>query len=113
MSLKARLVELAKFRTKVVEIEDLKVVVREVNSVDFAKYGKLHSEDPTRAIAHILKACVFHEDGQTPVFDDEESAMAVAESARASSPIVNTIMNLSGYGSEEKKEADEKHSDAS
>ena len=111
MSLRDRLLVLAAPRSETLDVEGEKVVVREVGSLEFARYGELMGEDRTKGMAYLLQSCVFEEDGTTPVFD-EETAQRIAPNARVTMPLVNKIMALSGFG-KENKEGKEKHADAS
>lgn len=117
-SVKKRLSKVAQTRTRVVPIkdeagEDIEVLVREVGAQEFATYGELSKDKAGRvkAQAYLLSCCIVEEvnriepDSGTelkPVYTAEE-AEDIARSARVSMPIVSAIMELSGFGDEEKK----------
>lgn len=109
MNIGQRLAAAAAIRSEVLDIEGEKVVIKEAGTIEFSRYAKLSDTDRAAAIAVLLVACVFDEDGVTPVFD-EKTANEVAKSARVTMPLVSKIMQLGGF---EKEDGKEKHSVAS
>ncbi len=103
--LKTKLLAAATMRQDVVEVGGELVTVREVGALEFAEYGKLLKTDRLNATAGLIAGCVIDADGN-PLLSIEE-ARQVARSARLSMPIVKRVMELSGFGD------DEKESDAS
>jgi hypothetical protein len=102
-SLKEKLLASAKQQSKMVEVDGTEYLVREVSAGDFAEYGAMTKTDRNKATALLVSRCVLDEDG-APLLTSEE-AEEVVKSARLSIPIVNAIMELSGFS--------EKESDAS
>lgn len=102
-SLKEKLLASAKLRTILVDIDGDEYLVREVSAADFADYGTQVKTDKARATALLVSKCVIDDEGN-PLLTTEE-AMSVVQSARLSVPIVNAILEVSGFG--------EKESDAS
>lgn len=112
---KKRLKKIAQTRTRVVPIKDesgegVEVLVREVGADEFAMYGEMLDKKKLNAgriaaQAYLLSCCIVEEtesDPLSPVYTPEE-AIDIARSARVSMPIVSAIMELSGFGDEEKK----------
>lgn len=109
MSAKASLLALAATRAGHVELDRVKYAVREVSAADFATFGELGrdnqgKDDKLAATAFLLSVCVVDDEG-APLLSLEE-ATTVARTARVSVPLVNKIMELSGFGREE---GEEKH----
>lgn len=114
---KSNLLALAAVRRKEIKIEGEPVLIREVGTIEFARYGEINrgktddkgnvlvQADKVRASAHLISCCVIDSEGK-PLFTEEE-AMPIAANARTAMPIINAVMELSGFG-----EDDEKHSDA-
>ena len=100
-TVREQLLELAKLRTGVVDIDGVQVAVREVGALEFAGYGKLQKTDRLGATAALISNCVIGEDGK-PAMSKEE-AVELANSARVSMPIVQKILALSGFGVDEKE----------
>lgn len=96
-----RLRSKAAVRTKEIAIDGDTFCVREVGADDFAEYGKLAKADSTQATAFLLAACVLDEAG-LPALSKEDAA-EVSKSARVTMPLVKAIMDVSGFGEEEKK----------
>lgn len=91
------LLDVAKLRTKQLTLGDVTITVREVGALEFSEYG-IALRDATgknRAVAVLLAACVVDDEGK-PLHTADEM-MVVAASARTSLPIINAIMELSGY----------------
>lgn len=103
-SIKAGLLKAAELRSKMVIVESEEVHVREVGALAFAEYGKELKTDRLKATASIIASCVIDEDGGQLLTAEE--AMTIASSARVSMPIVNAIMELSGFGDDAEKEPD-------
>jgi hypothetical protein len=103
--LKDKLLAASKLRSKVVAIDGIEYVVREVGAGGFADYGALLKKDREKATAQLLSECLIDEDGSKLLTPEE--AVSVVRSARVSMPLVNAIMEVSGFGD------DEKESDAS
>lgn len=103
--LKDKLLAASKLRSKVVEIEGQKYAVREVGAGGFADYGALLKKDRDKATAKLLSECLVDDDGSALLTVDE--ALQVVKSSRVTMPLVNAIMEVSGFGD------DEKESDAS
>ena len=111
-SVKEALLNAAKTRSKVVDVGDASVRVREVGAMEFAEYGKTLKKDKVKATASLIAACVIDDDGN-PMLTVEEAG-ELAKSARVSMPLVTAIMELSGFGDDdEDEEGDEKEPDAS
>lgn len=116
--MKKELLALAQVRYDTVTIEGKDFRVREVGTVEFAEYGVLAGDQKddngavikkgnrTEATAYLIESCLVDDEGN-PLLTKEEAA-AVAKSARVAMPIVNKVMELSGFN----KEDEEKHSDA-
>lgn len=100
-SLRDRLLALAALRTDVVTIGDVRLTVREVGALEFAEYGKQLKADRIGATAALIAACVVDDEGNAVLSVDD--AKAFAKSARVSMPIVRKIMELSGFGDDEKE----------
>ncbi len=98
-TLKEKLLASAKTQSKMVEIEGTGYIVREVSAGDFAEYGALTKVDRNKATAFLVSRCVIDEDG-APLLSMED-AEQVVKSARLSIPIVNAIMELSGFSEKE------------
>lgn len=101
VSVSERLKQKAAVRTKEVRIDGELFVVREVGAVAFADYGNLIKTDKVKATARLLAECVLDEQGNSALSDDD--ALEVAKSARVTMPLVSAIMELSGFGDNEKK----------
>lgn len=100
-SLRDQLLELAKLRTDVIDIDGVQVTVREVGALEFAEYGKLQKTDRLGATAALIANCVIDEEGKPALSKDE--ATTLANSARVAMPIVQKILSLSGFGVDEKE----------
>ena len=105
VSLSERLKAKAALRTKEVRIDGEAFVVREVGAVEFGEYGKAAKTDQVKATALLLASCVLDEEGNASLTSAD--AAEIAKSARVTMPLVQAIMEVSGFG------ADEKESDAS
>lgn len=105
-SVKHALLEVAQVREDVVDVGGTKIYVKEVGALEFADYGKMLKTDRVKATAALIAGCVLDGPGGAPAMTAEE-AEPIARSARVSMPIVQKIMELSGFGD------DEKESDAS
>ena len=105
--LKQQLLGLATLRTKTVELDKLKVTVREAGATAFSEYGTILREqkDVEKANATLIADCVVDEDGNTIMTIEE--AMPLAKQARTAVAIIGAVMELSGFA-----EADEKNADA-
>jgi hypothetical protein len=112
VAVKAALLNIAAIREDVVELEDQKLYVREIGTLEFAEYGRLLKANRVKATAMLIAACVIDGPGGNPVFTNAEEAEPIAKSARASMPILNKVMRLSGFKSDDKDD-DEKEPDAS
>jgi len=88
-------------RTKSVMVGDNSFVVQEASAVSFSEYGRIVKQDKVRATAILLTECVLDEDGLPALTMD--SALIIARSARVTMPLVQAIMELSGFGSSEKE----------
>lgn len=102
-SVSERLRAAATVRSKEVAVGEESFTVREVDAIDFESYGKLlKAKDGGRheAIAFLLSRCVM-EDGALAL--SIEDAREVARSTRVTVPLVAAIMDLSGFGEDEKK----------
>ena len=97
--LSARLLAAAAVRTASVAIDGESYTVREVGAASFAEYGKLLKADPRGASAVLLAECVIDEDGKPVLTLDE--AREVANSLRVTMPLVQAIMELSGFAEKE------------
>lgn len=100
-SVSDRLRAKAAVRTKAVLIDGESFTVREVGAVSFGEYGKIVKDDPVGATALLLAECIVEDDG-TPALD-ESAAREVASSARVTMPLVQAIMEVSGFGEDEKE----------
>lgn len=106
---KESLLALAAVREADVLLDGHKFKVREVSAADFALFGELGGAgDKARATAHLIAVGVVDDEGN-PLLNAEE-ALAVAKTARVAMPLVNKIMELSGFSGKEDEE--EKHADA-
>lgn len=114
--MKSQLLALAAVRFDTVDLEGLKVRVREIGTTEFAHYGELAGDkknekgevvtkgDKLKATAYLIEACVVDDDGAAVL--SAEEALQLSKSARVSMPIVNKVMELSGFGEDEEKHAD-------
>lgn len=98
-SLKEKLLASAKLQTKVVEIDGSSYVVREVSAAGFGDYGAQLKKDREKATAMLVSQCLIGEDGELLLTPEE--AVAVVRSARLAMPIVNAIMEVSGFSEKE------------
>lgn len=96
-----RLKAKAVVRTKEVRIDGDDFAVREVGAVEFGEYGKVAKTDQVKATALLLAACVLDEEGNASLSLDD--ALDIAKSARVTMPLVQAIMEVSGFGDDEKK----------
>lgn len=103
--LKNKLLAASTLRSTVVEIDGEKYTIQEVGAGGFADYGALLKKDRNKATAQLISECLVDEDGAKLLTVEE--ATQVVKSARVSMPLVNAIMEVSGFGD------DEKESDAS
>lgn len=101
VSVTERLRAKAALRTKEVVIDGDSFLVREIGADAFARYGELAKTDRGAATAGMLMACVVDENGLPALTKDD--AHEVVLSARVTMPLVQAIMELSGFGAEEKK----------
>lgn len=101
VSVTERLKAKAAVRTKEVLIDGEPFTVREVGAVSFAEYGKVVKRDQVEATAILLTECVVDESG-TPALSIED-AREIAKSARVTMPLVKAIMEVSGFGGDEKE----------
>lgn len=97
---KEKLLIAAAVRTKDVAIDGATYTVRELGAAEFAEYGRLGQVDRAEATAHLLAACVL--DNGAPMLTLEE-ARTVARSARVAIPLMQAVMQMSGYGPDEKE----------
>lgn len=116
---KEALLASAVVRTDTVQIGAEAYTVREISAGDFALFGELGTDkkddkgvvvekgSKERATAHLIASCVVDETG-APLLTAEE-ALIVARTARVSMPLVNKVMELSGFG---KEDEEQKHPDA-
>lgn len=114
-SVKKGLLKLSKTRTAVVTISgddespSVEVLVREVGASEFAEYGELIKEAKAKkvsregATAFLLSICIVEQTdaGLVPVYTSGE-CLDIARSARVSMPIMNRIMELSGFAEDDK-----------
>ncbi len=91
----------AALRTKEVTIDGETFSVREVGAVPFGEYGVLVKTDRVAATALLLAECVVDETGALAL--SREEALEIAASARVTMPLIQAIMEVSGFGDEEKK----------
>lgn len=115
--MKEQLLKLAAIRYGTVTIEGTEVRVREATADEFSRYAALSNDEKddkdvvTRkgnknaANATLIAGCIVDEAGAS-VYNEAEAAV-LAASARVSMPVINKIMELSGF-----KGDAEKHSDA-
>lgn len=99
--LKDKLLAASKLRSKVVEIDGVEYTVQEVGADSFADYGAVLKKDRKKATAQLLSECLVDENGEKLLTVDE--AVQVVRSARVSMPLVNAIMEVSGFGEDEKE----------
>jgi hypothetical protein len=102
VSVSERLQQKASRRTAEVRLDEDTFIVVEVDVDDFAQYGALAKQDRKEATAFLLSCCVLEEDAFTRALSIEV-AREVAKSTRVTIPLVNKIMELSGFGGDEKK----------
>lgn len=114
--IKKGLLKLAKTRTDTVTINgddespSVEVLVREVGAAEFAEYGELLKEAKAKtrpkedATAFLLSICIVEQTdaGLAQVYTASE-CLEIARSARVSMPIMNCIMELSGFTEDDKK----------
>lgn len=105
-SVSERLKAEAAVRTKDVLVGKEHFTVTEIGAEDFTEYGRLLKLTPAdgggrqEATAFLLSRCVL-EDGALAL--SMEDARVVAKSTRVALPLVSAIMELSGFGDDEKK----------
>jgi hypothetical protein len=98
-SVRDRLLKAAAIRRRSVVIDGESFDVVEVGSQAFSEYGALVREgDRLAGVARLLQACVVDEAG-LPALSEEDSAL-VAGNARVCMPLLNAIMELSGFSDE-------------
>lgn len=107
--MKAQLLEAATLRTAKVAVEGVEVEVREVSTLEMAKYGTMQETDRRAATAGLIRACVVPPEGEEPMTLDE--ALVLADRARIALPIVNRVLKLSGFKADAGEDV-EKHSHA-
>jgi hypothetical protein len=100
-SVSDRLRAKAALRTKAVLVDGESFTVREVGAVSFGEYGKLVKNDPIGATSLLLAECVLGEDGKPAL--DVAAAREIAASARVTMPLIQAIMEASGFGDDEKE----------
>lgn len=77
-----------------VEVQGIKVVVREPSYGVYARYGQLVMQGESDAgIACLLKGCVIHEDGSHALNDEQAMKLAMADKDLVQ-PICNRIFGL-------------------
>ena len=101
VSVTERLKAKAAVRTKEVRIDGETFVVQEVGAVSFGEYGKVVKKDQVQATALLLAECVLDEEGKLAL--SLEDATEIAKSARVTMPLVQAIMEVSGFGADEKE----------
>lgn len=110
---KSRLLSLATVREGSVTLEGETIFVREIGPLEFAEYGRILKEDRTKATAQLLAFCVIDGLDGPPLFESVDDALPIAKSARVSMPIINKVMQLSGFKDDTSGEEAEKEPDAS
>ncbi len=100
-SLKAHLLAEAAIREDFVVVSGQKVWIREVDPVSFSEYGDLLKKDRIMATAGLLAACVIDDKEGERLFDNAEEALPLARSSRTSLPLIQKIMELSGFGEDD------------
>jgi hypothetical protein len=115
--MKDKLLALAAVRYNNIVVEGTELRIRELSTLEFARYGELANDkldgkgavvkkaNRAEAISFLVMSAVVDADGN-PVFNEEE-AKTLANSARIGLKIVMKVMELSGS-----QEDDEKHSNA-
>lgn len=111
IAVKAKLLSIAAVREDFVELEGERLYVREIGALEFAEYGRMLKADRVKATALLISSCVIDGPNGAPLFENADEAMPIAKSARASMPIINKVMQLSGF--KETSDEMEKESDAS
>lgn len=77
-----------------VEVDGVKVTVREPSYGVYARYGQLHMNgDLDQALACLFKGCVIKEDGSPALTDEQAMKLAVSDKS-LSAPIANRIFDL-------------------
>jgi len=100
-NLKQRLLAAAAVRSKSVSIDGEDYTVREVSAELFSEYGEAAKVSKTNAAALLISECLVDETGEKMLSSEE--ATLVAKSARLCVPLLNAIMEVSGFGDTEKK----------
>lgn len=110
--MKDALLSAAKVRTGTIKLEGQLLTIREVGTEEFAKFGTTSNDkrddkgnviskgDRIKGSAGLIAACVVDAETGLPLFTEEE-ALPLASVARMATPIVNKIMEVSGFGEEE------------
>lgn len=88
-------------RTAEVQLDGETFTVIEVDADSFAEYGTILKKDRKEATAFLLSRCVLDEEGNPAV--PIEDAREISKSTRVTVPLMNRIMELSGFGDDEKK----------
>jgi hypothetical protein len=113
---KDKLMALAAVRFGTASIEGQEFLVREIGTMDFARYGELANgktdedgksivtADKQEATAFLISRCVVDENHASLLTIEE--ARQLAASARVSMPIVSKVMELSGFQGEKEKKSD-------
>ncbi len=101
VSVSERLKAKAAVRTKEVRIDGDTFTVQEVGAVSFGEYGRMVKKDQVKATAFLLSECVLDEEGKAAL--SPEDAFEIAKSARITMPLVQAIMEVSGFGADEKE----------
>jgi len=104
-TVKEQLLAVAALREDSVDVGGVKFQVREVGAMEFAAYGQMLKTDRLKATATLIAACVLDGPGGSAALTVDD-AVSIARSARVSMPIVNKIMELSGFGDDAEKEPD-------
>jgi hypothetical protein len=96
------LLALAELRRLTVDVDGIKVTIREFSALEWSQFMELRDTNREAACAYILHLCVLDEDGN-PRWTEDEARSVAGGSGRVVARLVNAIQRLSGY--------DEKHED--
>ena len=102
MNLAERLIAASQIKTGTAWIDkgtdaEIEVTVRGVTTDEFLTYGQKRGESPTEGLQYLIERCVVDDAGE-PVLTSEQAEKIVKASPRVSQPIVDKILELSGYG---------------
>lgn len=91
------LLALAELRRVTVDVDGIKVVIREFSALAKITFDERKETDKVGAVAYLLRECVLNEDG-SPRFTAEQATAIASGSSRIVVRLLNEIHRLSGFG---------------